>query len=77
MKFVDWMLIAVAGPIACSAGVLLLVFGLWGLDRGSQDGWVLLLLGIGTLIAGVALLFFEFDRLKKARRQKSHRENQQ
>ena len=61
------ILILIAAPIACSAGMLFIVFGIWGLDRGALDSWVLLLLGVGILVGGVALLMFAFRRLKKMR----------
>jgi hypothetical protein len=65
----EWMLMCIIAPVTFSTGVLLVVFGIWGLDRGAGDSWTLLILGAGTLVAGAAVAYLGFDRIRQRRKE--------
>ena len=50
------ILVAIAGFALIASGVLYGVLGLWGIDRGSSDAWILALLGLLGAAIGAGLL---------------------
>jgi hypothetical protein len=60
------ILLAIAGLALSAAGVLYGTLGLWGMNRGSSDAWILALLGLVAAAIGAGLLLRTLRRHRRA-----------
>jgi xanthosine utilization system XapX-like protein len=58
--------LAIVGFALVAAGVLYGILGLWGVDRGSPDAWILALLGLLGAAIGAGLLLWALKRHRRA-----------